>query len=287
MLGLNTSSVSDHSFNPVTNTIQTFNGLRIFLLILGYVLLGIQILIAQEGLLSGQAALESLELLDTVALAGETHHVQGIEIEGSRLWLTSVDRQAKRGLLFLYKLPEGELLRSAEIQQGARYHPGGISADGNSLWVPVAEYVRNSTTVVQRRNKQTLELEAEFEVADHIGAVAVTPEGLLGANWDGRDFYVWDKKGRQLRKFANPYPVAIQDMKFVEGRLVVGGLVAERSGVVDWLEWPSLKLARRITTGHTDRRVAYTNEGMTIREGKLWLLPEDAPSRLFVFRLAE
>lgn len=269
----------------MTKTIQRFDGHRIFLLILGYVLLGIQMLIAQEGVVRGQATLESLELLDTLALAGETHHVQGIEVDGAQLWVTSVDRKEKRGLVFRYKLPEGDLLRSAEIEQGARYHPGGISADGNSLWVPVAEYVRNSTTVVQRRNKQTLELEAEFEVADHIGAIAVTPEGLLGANWDGRDFYVWNKQGRQLRKFANPYPVAIQDMKFIEGRLVVGGLLAERSGVVDWLEWPSLKLSRRIATGQTDRGVAYTNEGMTMREGKLWLLPEDAPSRLFVFRL--
>jgi hypothetical protein len=174
-----------------------------------------------------------------------------------------------------------------EIQQGSRYHPGGISPDGDSLWIPVAEYVRNSTTTIQKRNKHTLQLEAEFEVADHIGSVAVVPEGLLGANWDARDFYVWDKQGRLLRKFANPYPVAIQDMKFIAGRLVAGGLLADGSGVVDWLEWPSLKLARRISTRRTNRGVAYTNEGMTVHEGKLWLLPEDAPSRLFVFRLPQ
>jgi hypothetical protein len=76
-------------------------------------------------------------------------------------------------------------------------------------------------------------------------------------------------------------------MKFSGGKLVVGGNVAGGSGVVDWLEWPSLKRTRRITTGRTDRGVPYTNEGMTIRDGKLWLLPEDAPSRLFVFRLPE
>jgi len=253
----------------------------------GGVFIGIQFLIASQALLSGQAKLESLDLLETLELAGETHHVQGIEVEGPRLWLTAVDREGKRGLIFQYKLPGKEPQQVIEVQQGSRYHPGGISADGESLWIPVAEYVRNSTSTVQKRNKQTLQLEAEFEVADHIGAVAVIPEGLLGANWDARDFYVWDKQGRPLRKFANPYPVAIQDMKFIEGRLVVGGLLADQSGVVDWLEWPSLKLTRRITTGRTDRGVTYTNEGMTIRDGKLWLLPEDAPSRLFVFRLLD
>jgi hypothetical protein len=251
-------------------------------------LLAIQILIGPQSPASAQPRLESSDLLETVALEGDTHHVQGIEVDGPALWVTSVDTKEKRGLIFQYKLPGGELVRSAEIHEGARYHPGGISAAAGSLWIPVAEYVRNSTTTVQRRNQQTLQLESQFEVADHIGALAVTPDGLLGANWDGRDFYLWDQQGRLLRKFANPHPVAIQDMKFLEGRLVVGGLLlADRSGVVDWLAWPSLKLTRRITAGKTGRGIAYTNEGMTIREGKLWLLPEDAPSRLFVFRLAE
>jgi hypothetical protein len=140
--------------------------------------------------------------------------------------------------------------------------------------------------MVQRRSRRTLQLESEFEVQDHIGALAITPEGLLGANWDGRDFYVWNRQGRQLRKFTNPHPVAIQDIKLVEGQLVIGGLLMEgRSRVIDWLEWPSLKLVRRISAGKTDRGVSFTNEGMTIRDGKLWLLPEDAPSRLFGFRL--
>jgi hypothetical protein len=264
------------------------NGRGTFWLILGCLLFGAQILPLRQSSLPAQARLELRDLLETVALAGETHHVQGIEVEGSRLWVSSVDRKARRGLLLQYKIPEGTLVHSAQVQQGVRFHPGGISVEGDSIWVPVAEYVRNSTTTVQKRSKQSLELESEFEVADHIGAIAVVPEGLLGANWDARDFYLWDKQGNQLRKFANPHPVAIQDMKFIAGRLVAGGLLlGEGTGVVDWLEWPSLKLTRRISTGKTDRGIAYTNEGMTVRDGKLWVLPEDAPSRLFVFRLSQ
>jgi hypothetical protein len=271
----------------MTNLDPTANRPRIFWLIPWWTFIGIQFLLVAQGLVSGQERLGASNLLQAIDLPGETYHVQGIEVEGTEAWLTSVDREKKRGYIFHYKLTGKEPRQAMEIQQGSRFHAGGISPDGASLWIPVAEYVRNGTSTIQRRNKQTLALEQEFEVADHIGAVAVVPEGLLGANWDARDFYVWDRQGRQLKKFANPYPAAIQDMKFIDGRLVVSGILPDRTGAVDWLQWPSLKRSRRITMGKTDRGVPYTNEGMTIRDSKLWLLPEDTPSRLFVFRLAE
>ena len=56
-------------------------------------------------------------------------------------------------------------------------------------------------------------------------------------------------------------------------------------GAVDWLEWPSLRLERRVHAGKTDRGVPYTNEGMAVREDRVFLLPEDGPSRLFEFRV--
>ncbi len=220
-----------------------------------------------------------------IPLAGETYHVQGIEIEGSRLWVTSVDKIGRRGLLAEYSLPGGHLVRSVQIQDGDRYHPGGLTSDGDSLWIPVAEYKRNSKSVLQKRSKRTLEVEATFAVADHIGAVALTPEGLVGANWDARDLYLWDKHGKQIRKVPNPSSIAFQDMKYVDRDLVGSGLAADKSGAIVWMEWPSLRVSRRVIAGHTDRGIAYTQEGMTIRKGKLWLLPEDGPSRLFVFEL--
>jgi hypothetical protein len=226
-------------------------------------------------------------LLETLTLAGETYHVQGIEVVDLRLWVTSVDKQSRRGFLFEYKLPAGQLLRAVEVQDGDRYHPGGISADGDSLWIPVSEYIPHSTTTVQRRSIATLRIESQFEVADSIGAIAVTPQGLLGANWDAREFYLWDRQGQLLRKFPNLDAAAYQDMKFVQDQLVASGLLADKTGAVDWLEWPSLRPIRRVVAGKTDRGVTYTLEGMTIRDGTLLLLPEDTPSRLFVFRLDE
>jgi hypothetical protein len=221
----------------------------------------------------------------TVSLKGDTFHVQGIDLENSRLWVTSVDKEGKRGLLLEFRLESGQLLRSLEVQQGDRYHPGGVMVDADSLWLPVAEYKRDSSALVQRRNKQTLQVISQFEVPDHIGAIAVTPDAIVGANWDSRDLYVWDRNGKLLRKSANPTDVAIQDMKFVNGALIGSGLRADKSGAMVWIEWPSLRVIRTLSLGRTDRGVAYTHEGMTIRRGKLWLVPEDAPSRLFTFRM--
>jgi hypothetical protein len=230
-------------------------------------------------------ALSDLPLVRTLELKGTTHHVQGIDLDDTRLWVTSVDREARKGYLHEFALPSGELKRTVELGVGARFHPGGMARDGESLWIPVAEYRRESTATIQKRNARTLELEAQFEVADHIGCIAAGPDGLIGGNWDSRTFYVWDKAGKLIRKVANPTPNGYQDLKFVEGRIVAGGLLPGRVGAIDWLEWPSLKLLRRVDAGKTSRGVPFTNEGLAARGDRLWLLPEDGPSRLFEFRL--
>lgn len=233
------------------------------------------------------ASLDALELLQTVHLQAETHHVQGIEIQDNRLWVTSVDVRNKKGLLLEFRLPDGKLNRSIELQDGSRYHPGGISADSTSLWIPIAEYRPQSTSLIEKRNKSTLALEHRFSVQDHIGCIAVTPDFLVGGNWDARHLYVWDHRGKLIRKVPNPSGNAFQDLKFRDRKLVGGGLLADKSGAIDWLEFPSLMSVRRLTTAKTDRGVVYTHEGMTLLGDKLYLLPEDGPSRLFVFRMPD
>lgn len=178
----------------------------------------------------------------------------------------------------------GQLRAQVSLARDARYHPGGIALDGDSLWVPVAEYARSSTTLVQRRDKASLELQGEFEVSDHIGCIAAGAD-LVGENWDSRVFYSWSRDGRLLRRRDNPSPNAYQDLKLVEGRLVASGKLSQDEGAIDWLDVGSLALVRRIVTGKTERGVLFTNEGMAVRDSKLYLLPEDGPSRLFVFRL--
>ena len=229
--------------------------------------------------------LDDLRALTPNTLLADTHHVQGIEVQRKTLWLSSVDIKTQRGHLFRFNRKTGKLIRSTEVQQSERYHPGGISRDGASLRIPVAEYRPNSTAGIQKRDAKTLALQSEFRADDHIGAIAVTPEGLIGANWDAQQFYVWTKSGRLLRKIANPTGLAIQDMKFANGELIASGLFKDGSGAILWLEWPSLRELRRINAGKTSLGVAFTHEGFAVYGRTLFLLPEDNPSRLFQFEL--
>lgn len=220
-------------------------------------------------------------------LKGATHHVQGVDANAQHLWVTSVDTPNHKGYLHEFAMGTGELTRAIEIQDGDRFHPGGIATDATSLWIPIAEYRANSTAVIQRRSKRTLLVSSQFAVPDHIGCIAVTPEFLIGANWDSREFYVWTHEGKLIRKVASTTANAYQDIKFDSGRLVASGLLADHTGAIDWLDFPSLKLVRRLKAGTTDRGVPFTREGMTIRGNQLLLLPEDGPSRLFFFPLRD
>jgi hypothetical protein len=220
-------------------------------------------------------------------LKGATHHVQGIDLDARRLWVTSVDTEARKGYLHEFALPGGTLARAVDVSDGVRFHPGGIAADASSIWLPVAEYRRASTSVIQRRDKRTLEVESQFAVNDHIGCIAVTGDELIGGNWDSREFYVWDRGGKLLREIANPTDNAYQDLKFDGQRLVASGLLPDHTGAIDWLEWPALRLVRRVKMGKTSRGAPFTREGMALRGGELLLVPEDGPSRVFFFKMAD
>jgi hypothetical protein len=234
-----------------------------------------------------------------IDLRTELGHVQGIEVSENRLWVTDVDMKNKRGYLRLFSLPDGELLKTVDVTDGERYHPGGIAGTTTDLWVPVAEYRRDSSAVIQRRDKRTLDLVSSFPVQDHIGAVAVFAGRLVGANWDARKIFSWNFAGKELHVRENPLGTAYQDWKFpamgtplrqdwkFQGITLLGGGILDGEGVLDWIDSNSWTLKKRLKVGRTDRGVRFTQEGMTFRKGKLYLLPEDGRSRLFVFQLPE
>jgi hypothetical protein len=227
----------------------------------------------------------ALVLLGVTVLESPTHHVQGIDVEDGVVWVTSVDREARKGYLARFDLASGRRLAMVEVQDGERYHPGGIHLDGGAIWVPVAEYRRDSSTWMQKRDKHTLALIAQFEVADHIGCVAVAGDVLWGGNWDSLRLYRWRKDGTRIDVRDNPTGTRYQDMKWVAGALVGSGLRSRTEGAIDWLDPGDLRVVRRIVTGATDRGVLFTHEGMAIAQQTLYLLPEDDPSRLFQFKL--
>jgi hypothetical protein len=233
-------------------------------------------------LLSGLPAAERI-----LPLQGRTHHVQGLVLDGGAFWVTSVDREAKAGLLLKFDARTGKELARLSSGDGARYHPGGFDLDAGSLWIPAAEYKPRSSAWIERRDRKTGHLLSRFESSDHIGAVAVMPDRLIGANWDAREFYEWTKEGRLLRVRPNPTRWRFQDLKYRDGLLVGAGVAPRGSDehAVVWLDPETLEVRRTLLTGKTDRAVPFTNEGLEWRGGRLYLMPEDDPTRVFVFAL--
>ena len=226
-------------------------------------------------------------LLQTITLQADVHHVQGIVVDGDHLYVTSVGRDARKGLLSEFSLPSGELIGSVEIQQGDVFHPGGLDHDATSLWIPVAEYRANSRAVIQRRSKKTLELISSFEVPDHVGGLALATASVHLVNWDARDFYSYSLDGKLLSKSPNPNGTRYQDIKFRDGMLIASGLNPKPTsgGAVEWLKPGTLSSTRRLEFQLTDRGTPLNNEGMDLVGDRLYLLPEDFPSRLFVYSL--
>ena len=162
--------------------------------------------------------LHTMKQVRVIPLRGELHHVQGIEVDQGILWVSSVDQAERVGWLHRFDLPSGRLRQRIRVDEGDRYHPGGIALDGDSIWVPVAEYHRGGKTTMQRRDKRTLALRSSFVVDDHIGSVAAGANGLVGGNWDSLLLYEWTRGGRMLRRRENPARAAYQDMKIVDGQ---------------------------------------------------------------------
>lgn len=229
--------------------------------------------------------LAALTLIGVTLIEPPTRHMQGIDVEGHTIWVTAVDRETRAGWISRYDVDSGRRLATAEVQDGDRFHPGGIQLDGDAVWLPVAEYRRASSTRVQKRDKITLALRAQFDVPDHIGCLAVADGVIWGGNWDSTHFYRWRADGTLIDRRVNPTGTRYQDLKWIDGLLVGAGLGGPDHGTIDWIDPATLVVVKRIVTGVTDRGVPFTNEGMAIRAGVLYLLPEDDHSRLFRYRL--
>ena len=229
--------------------------------------------------------LKDLPCLSVVEINGDFDHVQGIAVDEHNLWLTSVNRKNKTGHLHTYNRNTGALIRQTPVHEGDRYHPGGITLEGDSIWIPVATYSREGSSAIECRDMETLELRGRFIVEDHIGCIAAGGDQIIGANWDARIIYIWDKEGHLRAKIKNPRDTRYQDLKCVGGVLTASGL-EDGQGVADWLALPALNRIQRVRGGKTSRGVSYMNEGMAVFDNQLFLLPEDGPSsRLFIFSL--
>jgi hypothetical protein len=239
-----------------------------------------------------QRPVEGAQLVDARPLRGELFHVQGLELDNRRIWVTSVDRRRRKAYLHEFDRASGAFLRRVELTDGPRYHPGGLSKAGGSIWIPVAETRPDSSALLVELDATTLAVRRRIPIADHIGCVAVSGRTLVAGSWDSRRLHILDLAGQTApRVVANPSPTRHQDMKFVGGQLVAGGVRGWWSGAVDWIDWPSLRVARTLRAGAVGtvrpfgRGGPYTGEGLAIEGRDLYVVPEDGPSRLFHFRL--
>ena len=185
-----------------------------------------------------------VELIRQVPLEFSTFHVQGLDITEQFYFVTSVDTEQDRAWLFKIDRKNAHLISQVELTDGALIHPGGLQHDGRLLWVPNAEYKRQSRTMVYGLDPDTLEIRTSFGVDDHIGAVASDGNNLLyGVNWDALHFYTWDIDGRQLKKIDSPTSMAYQDIKYFAGKLLCSGHKDDVSAVdiIDPENWTLIK----------------------------------------------
>lgn len=244
--------------------------------------------------LGQHSGIENAQLMGSLRLDGELFHVQGVELESQRIWVTSVDRKHRKGYIHEFDRTTGRFLRRLELTDGARYHPGGISISGGSIWVPVAEMKRNSSTVLIEIDADSMQVRRRIPVADHLGCVAASASSLIAGNWDSKMLYIFDLTNAvPMRVVPNPSSTRYQDMKLVDGQLVASGPLSGRSGSIDWIDLPTMQLTRTLRTGPTSpdsffgRARPYTGKGMALQGRELYVVPDDGPSRMYHFQLDE
>jgi hypothetical protein len=253
---------------------------------------------------------------DEIKLAFRTYHPQGMTIVGGRFFLSSVevlDRKQEKGKGHLFEVDfEGKLLREIQLGEGPHYHPGGIDFDGRWIWVPVAEYRPNSSSIVYRVDPEKLEVNRVFEFGDHLGAL-VSEAGarrLVGASWGSRRFYRWELQGNGQSPVAPDAPaegtnesfyVDYQDGQSLPGTglalfggvssLPTTGSVAIALGGLELVDLHELRAVRQLpmalrTIGgrsllQNPFAVQLEAEGL-----RFYFIPEDEESKLHVYDVA-
>jgi hypothetical protein len=228
----------------------------------------------------------SLEIIHEVPLKFDTYHVQGLEVTERFYFVTSVDRKQNRGWLFKINRKNTELYSKMELTDGTLIHPGGIQFDDRYLWIPNAEYKRDSRTMIYGVDPDSLKIRRSFSVDDHIGAIASDGKNLLyGVNWDALNFYTWDFEGHLKQKVVSPTSMAYQDIKYLAGKLLCSGHKGGNSAI-DIIDPESWTLVKRINLPRDGGKKTLGSEGMTY-DGNLYFLPDDSPdSKIMIFTLA-
>jgi Family of unknown function (DUF6454) len=166
------------------------------------------------------------QLVDELPIRFDLHHPQGMTRVEGMWWVSTVDIDARRGLVMAVD-DTGQLVEQIPVGDDRHYHPGGMDFDGAAMWIPCAQYRPDSTSTVYRLQPGGA-AEPAFDVDDHIGAIArCGPDGdLVGWSWGSRRFYRWSIDGYLNAARVNPaFFVDHQDCQWLDsGHLLCGGV---------------------------------------------------------------
>ncbi|ABK02346.1 hypothetical protein Arth_0949 [Arthrobacter sp. FB24] len=175
------------------------------------------------------------EMTGKLKLGFPTFHPQGIAYTEDHIFLSSVeiveptvkypaprdgyDRTAGKGVGHLFVMDKaGNLQKDIILGEGDMYHPGGLDFDGKNIWVSVAQYRPNSSSIIYSVDAATLEPQKQFEVPDHFGGIVMDRRTghLIGNTWGSRRFAEWNLNGKQLSTWQNPnHFIDYQDCQYV------------------------------------------------------------------------
>lgn len=254
--------------------------------------------------------------VQTIAVATRTYHPQGLVKIGDVFFVSTVEVTRRRtsvgdggaGVGHVLQLDAvGKLQRRIRLGEGTVYHPGGMDFDGSHLWVPVAEYRPDSSSIVYRVDPVTLAATEAFRFADHIGALVYDPDdrSLHGVSWGSRRFYRWalDASGRPIsggtpRRIDNvSHYVDYQDCKYAgRHRMLCTGVSTIGGEVGDGRELGGLELVD-LTDGRPLHQLPIalrTRAGVSMTRNPSWFepfgggirayfMPEDDESSIHVF----
>jgi hypothetical protein len=163
------------------------------------------------------------QLTSRLKLDFPTFHTEGIAFTEDHIFLSAVeileptvkfpspqggyDRTAGKGKGHLFVMDKaGKLQKDIVLGEGDMYHPGGIDFDGTNVWVPVAQYRPNSSSIVYRVDAKSLDVQKQFEVKDHFGGIVMDKQTghLFGNTWGSRRFAEWTLQGKELTTWQNP-----------------------------------------------------------------------------------
>jgi hypothetical protein len=225
--------------------------------------------------------LEGVELMSVFPTFGmDVHHVQGLYMTDEHIFFTSVDKYSAKGWLHKFDRRTMKLVASRNLAKGLYVHPSGFDYGGGAFWIAMAVYKRETASRIFEVDPETLKARIRFEVEDHIGLVARDGDIVIGANWNAELFYFWEEDGNLLHKRVSPTGVGYQDCKADRGFLVC--VSGNKLDVIDLKEW---RLIKRMEIGDSQAGNAMGREGVALRGGRVYFLPDDGmDARVYEFR---